>query len=49
MILDADLQVFTTVWAAGGTPFSVFPLTPNELEKLTGANWADIRLESLPT
>ncbi len=49
MILDADLQAFATVWAAGGTPFSVFPLTPNELEKLTGANWADIRLESLPT
>ena len=46
MILDADLQNYKTVWAAAGTPFSVFPLTPNELEKLTSAQWADIRLES---
>jgi prolyl-tRNA editing enzyme YbaK/EbsC (Cys-tRNA(Pro) deacylase) len=46
MLLDTDLQNYKTVWAAAGTPFSVFPLTPNELEKLTGAPWADIRLES---
>ena len=46
MLLDVDLQSYKTVWAAAGTPFSVFSLTPNELEKITGAQWADIRLES---
>jgi len=45
MLLDADLQRFERVWAAAGTPFSVFPLTPAELSRLTGATWSDIRLE----
>ncbi len=43
LLLDADLQRFTTVWAAAGTPFSVFPLTPAELRRVTGSEWADIR------
>jgi len=43
LLLDEDLQRFETVWAAGGTPFSVFPLTPGQLRGLTGAGWADIR------
>ncbi len=43
LLLDADLQRFDTVWAAAGTPFSVFPLTPAQLQSLTGADWADIR------
>ena len=30
LLLDADLQRFATVWAAGGTPYSVFRLTPAE-------------------
>lgn len=46
LLLDADLQRFTRVWAAGGTPFSVFPLTPQELARLTGAAWSDVRLEA---
>jgi len=45
MFLDADLQRFERVWAAAGTPFAVFPLTPAELARLTGATWSDIRLE----
>ncbi|MBS0543055.1 MAG: YbaK/EbsC family protein, partial [Proteobacteria bacterium] len=28
LLLDADLQRFARIWAAAGTPFSVFPLTP---------------------
>ena len=44
LLLDQDLQRFETVWAAGGTPFSVFPLKPEELRSLTGAEWADVRL-----
>jgi prolyl-tRNA editing enzyme YbaK/EbsC (Cys-tRNA(Pro) deacylase) len=45
LLLDADLQRFAAIWAAGGTPFSVFRLTPAELLQLTGAPWADIRAE----
>ncbi len=44
LLLDEDLQRFETVWAAGGTPFSVFPLKPDQLRSLTGADWVDIRL-----
>jgi prolyl-tRNA editing enzyme YbaK/EbsC (Cys-tRNA(Pro) deacylase) len=43
LLLDEDLQRFATVWAAGGTPYSVFPLTPAELHRLTGARWADVK------
>lgn len=43
LLLDQDLQRFETIWAAGGTPFSVFPLRPDQLRSLTGADWADIR------
>ena len=46
LVLDADLQRFERIWAAAGTPFSVFPLTPPQLSALTGAAWADIRQES---
>jgi prolyl-tRNA editing enzyme YbaK/EbsC (Cys-tRNA(Pro) deacylase) len=30
------------VWAAAGTPDSVFPLTPADLVRLSGATVADI-------
>lgn len=43
LLLDRDLQRFTRIWAAGGTPYSVFPLTPSELQALTGSDWQDIR------
>jgi len=43
LLLDADLQRFETVWAAAGTPFSVFPLSPQQLSTLTDAPWSDIR------
>lgn len=43
-LLDHDLQAFTELWAAAGTPHAVFRLTPNDLEKLTGGQWLDIRL-----
>lgn len=45
MLLDRDLQRFEKVWAAAGTPFTVFPLTPAELARVTAAPWSDIRLE----
>ncbi len=42
LLLDEGLCRFATVWAAGGTPYSVFPLTPPQLQALTGAAWADV-------
>ena len=43
LVLDEDLQQFETMWAAAGTPFSVFPLTPEKLLRITDAQWAAIR------
>jgi prolyl-tRNA editing enzyme YbaK/EbsC (Cys-tRNA(Pro) deacylase) len=43
LLLDQDLRRFETIWAAAGTPFSVFPLTPQQLRTLTGADWTDVR------
>lgn len=45
LLLDQDLQRFGTVWAAAGTPFSVFPLSPDQLAGLCGATWSDVRSE----
>jgi Cys-tRNA(Pro) deacylase len=39
--LDPDLLAFEEVWAAAGTPDSVFPLPPQELLRATGAETAD--------
>ena len=43
LLLDEDLQRFEIVWAAGGTPHSVFPLTPAQLRTATGADWSDVK------
>lgn len=45
IVLDKDLLRFGQIWAAAGTPYSVFPLTPDALARLTGAPWSDIRVE----
>jgi prolyl-tRNA editing enzyme YbaK/EbsC (Cys-tRNA(Pro) deacylase) len=39
--VDPDLLAFQEIWAAAGTPDSVFPLTPAELVRTTGAVLAD--------
>lgn len=44
LLLDTDLQRFATIWAAAGTPFSVFALSPAALARLTRASWCDVRL-----
>ncbi len=44
LLLDEDLRSFETIWAAAGTPFSVFPVKPDQLRSLTGADWADVGL-----
>jgi len=43
--LDADLQAYEEIWAAAGTPSSVFRLTPQELQRVTDAGFADLRME----
>ena len=45
ILLDADLRRFEKIWAAAGTPFSVFPLTPADLSRLTSAAWSDVRVD----
>jgi prolyl-tRNA editing enzyme YbaK/EbsC (Cys-tRNA(Pro) deacylase) len=39
--VDPALLAFQEIWAAAGTPDSVFPLTPSELQEATGAETAD--------
>ncbi|MEY4679473.1 MAG: hypothetical protein RLZZ276_1122 [Pseudomonadota bacterium] len=41
--LDEELFAFDRVYAAAGTPFAIFALTPAELEALTGGLRADLR------
>ncbi len=45
MLLDEDLRRFESIWAAGGTPFAVFPLTPDQLRKITGAEWSNVKAD----
>jgi prolyl-tRNA editing enzyme YbaK/EbsC (Cys-tRNA(Pro) deacylase) len=40
--IDEDLMAFDEIWAAAGTPNSVFRLTPAELVKLTGGQVAAV-------
>lgn len=42
MIIDRDLLQYDILWAAAGTPHSVFRLTPGHLETLTGGEIADV-------
>ena len=42
LLLDRDLQRFGEIWAAAGHPNGVFRLTPEDLQRLTGAAWADV-------
>lgn len=41
-IIDEDLAHFDQIWAAGGTPHTVFPLTYDELVRLTGGTVAKV-------
>lgn len=40
--LDRDLLQYEQVWAAAGTPNAVFPIAPDELQRITGAAVADL-------
>jgi prolyl-tRNA editing enzyme YbaK/EbsC (Cys-tRNA(Pro) deacylase) len=41
-LLDRSLQRQSEIWAAAGTPESVFRMTPRELQLITGGDWLDI-------
>ncbi|MEK7325424.1 MAG: YbaK/EbsC family protein [Chloroflexota bacterium] len=41
--VDEDLMQYDTIWAAAGTPNAVFPLTPDELVKMTGGKVAAVK------
>jgi prolyl-tRNA editing enzyme YbaK/EbsC (Cys-tRNA(Pro) deacylase) len=41
VLCDRDLLGYEVVWAAAGTPHSVFPIRPPELLRVTGAEPAD--------
>ncbi|BDV31202.1 YbaK/EbsC family protein [Microbacterium terricola] len=41
-IVDEALAAFDEIWAAGGTPHTVFPLTFDELVRLTGGTVAKV-------
>ena len=43
--LDEDLLRFETVWAAGGTPNSVFELSPAALHDISGGNPARVKTD----
>ena len=41
-IVDEDLARFPEIWAAGGTPHTVFPMTYEELVRLTSGMVAKV-------
>jgi prolyl-tRNA editing enzyme YbaK/EbsC (Cys-tRNA(Pro) deacylase) len=42
-VLDSALLAHDEIWSAGGTPNAVFPTTPDELIRVTGAEVVDVR------
>ncbi len=43
VFVDRDLLQYEEVWAAAGTPDSVFPLTPDALIRLSNGQVADLK------
>lgn len=41
--IDEDLLRYDVIWAAAGTPFAVFRLTPEELQTMTGGQVTSIK------
>lgn len=42
ILCDRDLTTHAVVWAAAGTPDRVFPLSPEDLVRVSGATVADV-------
>ena len=47
-LIDRELFRFEEVWAAAGHPHGVFPLSPDDLVRLTGAPVHDVTQEATP-
>jgi prolyl-tRNA editing enzyme YbaK/EbsC (Cys-tRNA(Pro) deacylase)/predicted Fe-S protein YdhL (DUF1289 family) len=45
VLIDRSLFRFTDIWAAAGHPHAVFQLSPQDLERLTGAVVADLAVD----
>jgi len=45
-LIDRDLLAFDVVYAAGGTPHAMFPVTPDALLRVSGGTAADVALLS---
>jgi prolyl-tRNA editing enzyme YbaK/EbsC (Cys-tRNA(Pro) deacylase) len=45
VLMDRDLLGYDQLWAAAGTPDAVFPITPADLVRVTGARIVDLKLE----
>ena len=43
VFVDRDLLQYDEVWAAAGTPNAVFPITPDELVRVSGGTVVDIK------
>jgi Cys-tRNA(Pro) deacylase len=39
---DLRLRRYDTIWAAAGTPTTVFPITPADLDRAARPSWADL-------
>ena len=49
VLLDRDLLIYDLVYAAAGTPNAIFPITPANLLRITGARPIDLRDEETPS
>lgn len=44
-ILDPALKNYECLWAAAGTPFAVFQLNSNQLQKMTNGKFVDLKVD----
>lgn len=42
ILMDEQLRRFDVVYAAAGSPFDIFPVTPSDLERIAGARLCDV-------
>lgn len=45
VLVDRDLLSYEEVWAAAGTPMTVFPIRPDDLVRASGAEPAEFKVE----
>jgi Cys-tRNA(Pro) deacylase len=46
IFVDTDLNQFETVWAAAGTPYTVFPISPQQLIAVSGGTAVELKKNS---